>query len=172
MPSKILLPTPLPANRPSRCPRPTRSARHIPAHVRRAVRERDGCQCSFVSDTGHRCQARKRLEFDHIEPVARGGEATAANTRLLCRAHNQYEAERTYGAEFMRHKRTAPANAQAEAMTQEDRDIINGLMTLGYKERQAREAAAFSRDRPHDSLEERMRVALSWFRPKVIGCAG
>ena len=45
------------------------------------------------------------LEFDHIEAFARGGEATTANIRLRCRAHNQYEAERTFGAGFMEAKR-------------------------------------------------------------------
>ena len=42
-----------------------------------------------------------------MHPVARGGKATVENTRLRCRAHNQYEAERTYGSGFMREKRQA-----------------------------------------------------------------
>lgn len=84
-------------------PRP----RHIPAHVRRAVWQRDLGQCTFVSPSGHRCTARRFLEYDHIEPVARGGRATVAGMRLRCRAHNQYEAERIFGAEFMTRKRNA-----------------------------------------------------------------
>ena len=81
--------------------------RHIPANVRRAVWERDGGQCTFTSDTGHRCEERKDVQFDHIEPYAKGGEATVGGIRLLCRAHNQFEAERAFGPEFMRHKREA-----------------------------------------------------------------
>ena len=88
-----------------RPPRPSSSARHIPAAVKRAVRDRDGEQCAFVSESGRRCQEHARLEFDHIEPVARGGESTADNVRLVCRAHNQYAAERTFGSEFMERKR-------------------------------------------------------------------
>jgi len=84
---------------------PSSSRRHIPAAVKRAVRERDGDQCTFVSDGGKRCPSRSKLEFDHIEPVARGGEATADNLRLVCRAHNQYAAERVFGADFMDCKR-------------------------------------------------------------------
>jgi len=86
-------------------PRPgkrTRSARHIPAHVRREVWKRDEGRCTFVSDTGHRCESRTRLEFDHVTPVARGGQATVSNLRLRCRPHNQFTAERTYGESFMR----------------------------------------------------------------------
>jgi hypothetical protein len=37
--------------------------------------------------------------------VARGGRATVEGIRLLCRAHNQYEAERVFGAGFMDEKR-------------------------------------------------------------------
>ncbi|MFI5370928.1 MAG: hypothetical protein ACHQ52_05155 [Candidatus Eisenbacteria bacterium] len=89
-------------------PRPsrrTKSARHISAHVRREVWHRDQGRCTFVSDSGHRCESRTRLEFDHVTPAARGGEATADNIRLRCRAHNQYEAERVFGERFMRGKR-------------------------------------------------------------------
>jgi hypothetical protein len=85
--------------------RPSTFTRHIPAAVNRAVWARDGGQCAFVSDTGHRCQARALLEYDHVEPVARGGEARAESVRLLCRSHNQYAAACTFGAEFMKRKR-------------------------------------------------------------------
>ena len=85
--------------------RHAQDTRHVPAAVRRVVWQRDGGQCTFVGDSGHRCEARTRLEFDHIDPFARGGQATPARMRLRCRAHNQLEAERTYGADFMRHKR-------------------------------------------------------------------
>ena len=72
--------------------RTTQSPRHIPAQVKREVWVRDGGQCTFVSDAGHRCCARELLEFDHIEEVARGGKATVAGMRLRCRVHNQFTA--------------------------------------------------------------------------------
>jgi hypothetical protein len=89
-------------------PRPRRSAangRYVPAEIRRAVWERDAGQCTFVGEHGRRCEERSRLEFDHVEPVARGGMSTVNGLRLRCRAHNQYAAECTFGAEFMRGKR-------------------------------------------------------------------
>ena len=87
--------------------------RHIPKHVKSAVWKRDGGQCTFVGDTGHRCGTRKHLEFDHTEPVARGGTSTVENLRLRCRAHNQYEADRTFGERFMERRRHAVRNAMA-----------------------------------------------------------
>ena len=92
------------AARPRRQRRPTTSRRHIPAHVKRIVWARDGGQCTFVSMAGRRCSARTRLEFDHVQEVARGGEATVANVCLRCRVHNQLAAESTFGAAFMNHK--------------------------------------------------------------------
>jgi 5-methylcytosine-specific restriction endonuclease McrA len=93
-------------DRPQRAARRTSpERRHIPAHVKRAVQERDAGQCTFVSDTGRRCASRTRLEYDHIEPVARGGESTVRNLRLRCRAHNQFAAEQVYGHDFMRGRR-------------------------------------------------------------------
>src|SRR4029079_12059021 len=84
--------------------RPTRE-RYIPSNVRRAVWQRDEGRCTFVGASGHRCQARRLLEFDHVEPVARGGMSTVDGLRLRCRAHNQYEAELAFGRGFMDGKR-------------------------------------------------------------------
>jgi len=92
-------------SRPQQHPRESSHPRTIPAQVRRAVWKRDGGQCTFVSESGHRCSARRFLEFDHVDPVARCGEATVDGIRLRCRAHNQYTAERSFGADFMRRKR-------------------------------------------------------------------
>jgi len=84
-------PQPRPSER-----RPSTDPRHIPAHVKRTVWERDGGQCSFVSQAGHRCPARTRLEYDHVDPVARGGTATVSGIQLRCRAHNEEGSSRRW----------------------------------------------------------------------------
>jgi 5-methylcytosine-specific restriction endonuclease McrA len=89
------------------------SPRTIPAAVRRAVYERDGGRCAFVSDAGKRCTETRFLEIDHEIPVARGGESTVENLRLVCSAHNQYLADREFGAEFMSRKREEARRARA-----------------------------------------------------------
>jgi 5-methylcytosine-specific restriction endonuclease McrA len=88
-----------------RAQRGSTSDRHIPAEVQRAVRKRDGNRCTFVSDTGKRCDESTRLEWDHVIPVARGGMSTAGNLRLVCRTHNQYAADCAFGTDFMQGKR-------------------------------------------------------------------
>jgi len=103
-------------------PRPPRrlasGTRTVPAHVRREVWKRDQGRCTFVSDSGHRCDSRRYLEFDHVEPFARGGHATIDGMRLRCRAHNQYEAEQIFGAGFMARKRGLAAERLWEPMDQ------------------------------------------------------
>ena len=76
-----------------------RSSRYIPAPVRRAVRQRDGNRCTFVSRSGGRCTERRGLEFHHRHPYGRGGNHSLENVCLLCRQHNLYLAEREYGRE-------------------------------------------------------------------------
>jgi|SRR5215471_1091251 len=88
-------------------------SRHVSAHVKRAVRKRDKDQCTHVSDTGHRCEEKSDLEYDHILEYARGGEATVTNIRLRCRAHNRLAADRTYGAGFMERKQVEAAARRA-----------------------------------------------------------
>ena len=134
--------------------------RYISAHVRRAVWERDGGQCTFVGDNGKRCETRTFLEYDHVDPVSRGGQATAEGMRLRCRAHNQLEAERALGVEFMRRKREE--GIAARATEEQLRDVLTGLRSLGCRPYDARRAAEFSRTLPCATLEERMRGALQF----------
>ncbi len=173
-------------------PRPRRSsanARHIPAHVKRAVWDRDQGQCTFVSESGRRCGSREVLEFDHVEPVARGGRATVENLSLKCRGHNQLEAERTFGAGFMsgkreeaRHaaeartraaeaearKRAAEAEARSWAAAQEhSRDVMACLRELGFRASEARPAVEFCETLAEATLEERVRAALKFLCPKT-----
>jgi hypothetical protein len=103
-------------NKPRTTRRRTASKRHIPSAVQREVWKRDQGQCTFVSDDGRRCPARHRLEYDHIEPVARGGEATVSNIRLRCRAHNQYAAECAFGSGFMNDRRRGAGDDHAPAI--------------------------------------------------------
>ena len=160
--------------------RPTAGKRHIPAHVKRAVWERDGGRCTFVSRAGQRCPARTLLEYDHADPVALGGETTVERVRLLCRLHNQFAAERTFGTDFMRRKREEARRARAEARAAAARqaaearaqaaaaaerakelDVIPCLRQLGLRPDEARRAAAYCDDTVPDApLEERLRVAL------------
>ncbi len=102
--ARVSVPNPVDA-----CPDPKRG-RSFPTAIRRAVWERDEGRCTFVSADGHRCGERQFLQFDHAEPVARGGSATVDTIRLRCHAHNQYEAERAFGAAFM--NRTRPQAAR------------------------------------------------------------
>jgi hypothetical protein len=83
----------------------TKNPRNVSAHVKRTVWQRDEGRCAFVSGHGRRCSARALLEFDHMDPVARGGTASVERVRLLCRAHNQFEAERVFGRAFIQRRR-------------------------------------------------------------------
>jgi hypothetical protein len=76
-------------------------SRLVPAQVRREVYARDGEQCSFVSADGRRCEEKGWLELDHIRPYGKGGLTVTPNVRILCRFHNEFEAERAYGREHM-----------------------------------------------------------------------
>jgi 5-methylcytosine-specific restriction endonuclease McrA len=169
--------------------RPQRGAakgRHVPAAVRKAVWERDGGQCTFVSEKGKRCDARAPLEFDHVDAVSRGGQATVAGIRLLCRAHNQFAADRALGGEFMRGKReqgrerTAKARAEADARAQakeqeqaqseaeaaSQEELIPWLRALGCNLESARSAAARCAGMVGAPLERRMYVACQGLAPR------
>lgn len=93
------------AKRPRAPKKLTKKTRMIPAHVRRAVFERDGGRCTFVDGEGNRCDSAWQVEFHHCVPFGRDGPHTLDNVELRCRAHNQYEAELEYGKRFMAKRR-------------------------------------------------------------------
>jgi hypothetical protein len=93
--------------------------------------------------------------------------------RLRCRAHNQYEAERAFGAGFMSRKRhearLAAAEARARAGAQkQSRDVVTALRGLGCRADEARRAALFSGTLHGATLEERMRAALTFLSRRSI----
>ncbi len=167
---------------PRRRPGASARKRYVPARIRRAVWERDQGRCTFVGATGHRCEAQRFLQFDHIDPVARGGKATVEGMRLRCRTHNHYEAERAFGVAFMRRKlqeaRLAAAEAQAKAAVEarakaaakeRTRDVLAGLRGLGCRTDQARRAAEFSETLDGATLEERLRASLKFLCEHAAG---
>jgi hypothetical protein len=77
-------------------------SRNIPDEVRDVVFIRDGGQCTFVAPDGTRCQCRKGLQVDHINPFANRGDANLSNLRLLCGGHNRLAAEKSMGMHVMR----------------------------------------------------------------------
>ncbi len=80
-------------------------SRYIPLSVQDEVFARDEGKCAYVGPNGVRCNSTWNVEIDHIKPYARGGDHSVDNLRLLCARHNQYEAERIYGKEFMERRR-------------------------------------------------------------------
>jgi 5-methylcytosine-specific restriction endonuclease McrA len=161
--------------------------RYIPANVRHAVWNRDQGRCTFVGTNGHRCHSESFLEFDHVDPRRR--EDSVPGLRLRCRAHNQYEAERVFGTEFMKRKREearraaekrrVDAEARAKAPNEDTesraraskkdaeveeqiRDVLSALRGLGVKGDQARRAAAHARALEHGTLADRIRAALQF----------
>jgi hypothetical protein len=149
--------------------RDSANPRHVPAEVRRAVWERDGGRCTFVSDAGQRCPARTRLEYDHVEPLARGGHATVKGMRLRCRTHNQYTAEQAFGAGFMARKRevaqreaeAARARADAAAAAEQARARADAAAAVEAARARADAAAAAEQARARAAAVEEV---VPWLR--------
>jgi hypothetical protein len=84
------------AEHPRKAREPRKESRHIPAAVKRLVWQRDNGRCAFNGAHGQ-CTETGFLEYHHVVPFAAGGETSASNLELRCRAHNQYEAELWFG---------------------------------------------------------------------------
>lgn len=160
-------------------PRRARSSanpRHVPAAVKREVWNRDDRRCTFVNEQGERCPARSGLECDHIVPVAKGGGSEPGNVRLRCRAHNQMEAERAYGKQFMQNKREQAKAAAAKRRAEKEArrsveealdsdELMPGLRRLGYTKEEARSALTKCGPMTGQPIEARLKRCLAVMLP-------
>jgi hypothetical protein len=158
------------------CPKPPRVVpgppkarrRPIPAAVRRAVWERDGGACTFQGAEGRVCGSRIRLEYDHVEPVVRGGIATLENLRLRCRVHNRLEAERAFGKPFVERKlrsampKTPPPPQPDDSLIE---DVARRLRNLGFRADEVRRGALYARRLSGTPISDRMFATLRFLRP-------
>jgi 5-methylcytosine-specific restriction endonuclease McrA len=87
--------------RPRKTPPPSANPDHVPAHVSRAVWERDGGRCQWRLPSGEICGSTHRVQIDHIVPRAAGGPSTVENCRLACARHNDLAARRFFGDVWM-----------------------------------------------------------------------
>jgi hypothetical protein len=81
-------------------PRPSRRE-HVPDHVVAAALERAGHCCEWKLAAGGVCGSRRRLQPDHIQPLALGGTSDLSNIRILCAFHNLLAAREVFGDEWM-----------------------------------------------------------------------
>jgi hypothetical protein len=82
---------------------PEAEGRYLRVADRTGIRRRSGDRCEYVDPgTGRRCEARHRLEFDHIRVWARGGSNGARNLRHYCAVHNRLAAIQAFGAAKLR----------------------------------------------------------------------
>jgi hypothetical protein len=67
--------------------------RYISKELKDFVYKRARHCCEFEG-----CDEKRWLQIDHIVPIAKGGENTPENLRLLCANHNQYARVQSFGA--------------------------------------------------------------------------
>jgi hypothetical protein len=82
---------------------PRLRSRYVPAHIRRAVWERDGGQCQYPLQAGGICGETSQAELDHIPGFALGAKTTVEDMRVLCRFHQDVSARQLYGDDVMNH---------------------------------------------------------------------
>ena len=95
------------------------------------------------------------------------GRTTADNLRLLCAAHNQYEADRKLGRDFMEQKRTnTPPQVNHERKPHDfdfegAPDVKAALVTLGYRKEEVLNAMEFAAGLPAKlTAPERVKAIL------------
>src|SRR6185369_11984974 len=97
-------------------PAPSESPRYVPAAVRREVFIRDQAKCQWPLTCGGVCGSTRRVQLDHIVPVALGGTSTVPNLRVVCAVHNIVAARLALGDRTMdRYTATGRRAASASA---------------------------------------------------------
>jgi len=93
-------------------PRPAKRE-HVSAHVLAAALERAAHCCQWRLASGGVCGSRRRLQPDHIQPLALGGTSDLPNIRIVCAFHNLLAAREVFGDAWMDEFTTNPRAATA-----------------------------------------------------------
>ena len=83
--------------------KPLNQKRYIAKRTKHEVWQRDKGRCCH-------CKTKQGLQYDHIHPLALGGETTARNLRILCFHCNQRAAMQVFGVEHIVKMRNTPRN--------------------------------------------------------------
>jgi 5-methylcytosine-specific restriction endonuclease McrA len=151
-------------------------SRHVPVEVQRAVRERDGDQCTFTDAEGRRCSEKRFLTIEHIDPFAKGGPTTVENCSLLCKPHNAHRARQVFGEEHVQQKiaearasrkaRSVPPAPAALPELDVYEKVLGALVHVGFKRAEARRAVEHVRlGGVEPLLEPMLRRALTALTP-------
>jgi len=72
-----------------------RGRQYISVHMKRVLFKKAQHCCEYRDPhTQQRCQSKYKLEIDHRQPIALGGNNELGNLRILCQAHNALAARR------------------------------------------------------------------------------
>ncbi len=143
-------------------------SRRVPVEVARAVRERDGAQCTFLDPEGRRCTERRFLTLEHRDPFALGGPPTVENLCLLCWAHNAHTARQVFGGELIATKRAAREEAKHEPVAKPDvfEKVLGAVCHNGFSKRQAKPVVdALRHEGAAPELATLLRTALGRLTP-------
>ncbi|GMV27810.1 MAG: hypothetical protein AMXMBFR58_38410 [Phycisphaerae bacterium] len=145
-------------------------SRHVPVQVERAVRERDGNQCTFTDAEGRRCSATRFLTIEHIDPFAKGGPTTVDNCCLLCWPHNAHRARQVFGEEHIQNKISEARASRGQSSPAPNHDVsekvLGALVRMGFKRADARRAVEQARLLEVEPLLEPMfRATLAILTP-------
>ena len=111
------------SDRPRKTTKPSKNAKYVPIAVQRAVDDKDGGSCAYVSPGGKRCGSTYQLQYHHIVPSSKNGPATVDNISLRCRVDNVRHAEKDFGRETMdRYRKRRPEPVAAARADERDED--------------------------------------------------
>ena len=152
----------------------------MPVEIQRAVRGRDGNQCTFTDAEGRRCSEKRFLTIEHIHPFAKGGPTTVENCCLLCQGHNAFRARQVFGEAHIQNKiavararhetNSVPVETPAPPEPAAAPDVFEkvrwGLVRLGFKRAQAEQAVQQVRVRGVEPRPEPLlRAAIAVLTP-------
>jgi hypothetical protein len=75
--------------KPKKAFNPSRARKSLDAQTLHRLHIRDGCQCSFQSESGVRCMQRRWLHIHHKNPLSHGGSNEFENLQTLCQNHHK-----------------------------------------------------------------------------------
>jgi hypothetical protein len=133
--------------------------------IRERVRQRAGNRCEYC--LSHQDYVMGRLQIDHMQPVARGGDDTEENLCLACELCNQYKWVKTHGLDPQTGQLTPLFNPRQQPWTDHFAWSQDGTQIVGLTECGRATVVALNLNSELAVTVRRNWIRAGWHPPKI-----
>lgn len=139
------------------------TGRKVPAAWKKRLRQQAGARCGYCLTT--EALLGMSMEFEHLMPLAAGGQTVEENLWLSCRRCNQFKGTQTHALDPLTGERVVLFNPRLQNWSEHFRWNEDGTEIMGITPEGRATVVALKLNRPVAVVTRRLWVTAGWWPP-------